>query len=797
MKSVDFVTPGLEESSPIPSSSRIMGMRQRRCSYRPGEQDGDPHTQPPASHEDTDDPVLLTVHSRVALLGSILVQGQGMDGTDLTRSMLREHLRRQRGEGATVREQASTLYYLMMSRASQHYMEQFPDYMEDLGLEVDVDASARCLPGPTPFYQWVEEEMWQQFVDFFEAMSGFETEEVQRNRGSPTMPSQELQSWRRWAGMEVPTENRGRSRSPRGTTRTRYPGSAQATQGNGVTGEDAGDSTSLTHNYWGDRGTGSGERRRRTRRRNRPDRDRSREHRGAGQSNREQRVRARVTRETRTLGPRECADWSRGANDTRTPGATGSTPSTSTRGAAPSGAGGELDIIQATGQWMAITGLRQPGDEQLEPANALTKQAQNSAKTALRRLSERDLQTMVQGLMRLMGMMYIELARIIITTQDERRRRDDEEVEIEVEEEEEDEESIYMQKYMDVKAGHRWGNLLQDLVNLGEDPTSITLLKGLLRRIGTSLYLQTPRGAQLQAALVAATTGHTDSVPEVCETEDNEVERMETWWARLKDHMDLGSEEGRGRSSHDLPSSAPEHQLEHSDQQVQQWEDERQKLEKEKEEEEAEQRKHEEEETAERLADENRIAEYEAGQFRDWEQWVVLNTPTVPKRRRLVVTSPADGDRTGQQVTASVTLPKASKMDQLSFTVRVENQPDMPSQEPSNRPGRMELPVDMNGPMYQRTYEAWKAGEITNDGVERIFGSDILFLYQVTSEGIPGDTLPAASTTSSLGALATATGLEQTQLDLSNTEDGGQWGHELRVGEQVLDLNDTEDSAGK
>ena len=65
---------------------------------------------------------------------------------------------------------------------------------------------------------------------------------------------------------------------------------------------------------------------------------------------------------------------------------------------------------------MVITGLRQEGQEQLEPSNALTKHAQGSARDALRRLSERDLQVMVHGLMRLMGMMYIELARILITT---------------------------------------------------------------------------------------------------------------------------------------------------------------------------------------------------------------------------------------------------------------------------------------------------------------------------------------------------------------------------------------------
>ena len=225
-----------------------------------GHQDNNQNKQEPVN-QDTDDSVLLTMYSKVGIMGSLLVQGQGMDSTDSTRSLLREHLLRQRGEGATVREQASTLFYLMENRASQHYMEHFPDYMEDLGLAVDVDASARCLPGPTPFYLWVEEELWQQFVDFFEAMSGFETEQVQRHRGTPTMPDSELQAWRRWAGMEDPMENRGRSRSPRRTPSSRSPRSMQATRGDPDAVGDMGDSVSLMHNYWGDRGTGSGERR--------------------------------------------------------------------------------------------------------------------------------------------------------------------------------------------------------------------------------------------------------------------------------------------------------------------------------------------------------------------------------------------------------------------------------------------------------------------------------------------------------------------------------------------------------
>ena len=152
-----------------------------------------------------------------------------MDQADPTRSLLGELLQRQRGEGTTMREQASTLYSLMESRANLHYMEQFPELMESLGLEVNVDTSARCLPGATPFFQWVEEELWQQFVDFFEAASGFETNQVQRHRSIPSMPQDELQGWRRWAGMEGQPEGRERSRSPRRTTHGGPQGRAQVT----------------------------------------------------------------------------------------------------------------------------------------------------------------------------------------------------------------------------------------------------------------------------------------------------------------------------------------------------------------------------------------------------------------------------------------------------------------------------------------------------------------------------------------------------------------------------------------
>ena len=74
-----------------------------------------------------------------------------------------------------------------------------------------------------------------------------------------------------------------------------------------------------------------------------------------------------------------------------------------------------------------------------------------------------------------------------------RRQGEEEEVEVEVEEDGDDE-SIYMQKYINMKGGEKWSRLLQDLVALGDDPVNAGLLKALRRRIGTSLYLQSSRG---------------------------------------------------------------------------------------------------------------------------------------------------------------------------------------------------------------------------------------------------------------------------------------------------------------
>ena len=57
-----------------------------------------------------------------------------------------------------------------------------------------------------------------------------------------------------------------------------------------------------------------------------------------------------------------------------------------------------------------MIGLRQPGQERVEPSNALMKHVQVNARRQLGELDERNLVIMTHALMRLMGMLYIELA---------------------------------------------------------------------------------------------------------------------------------------------------------------------------------------------------------------------------------------------------------------------------------------------------------------------------------------------------------------------------------------------------
>ena len=132
-----------------------------------------------------DETAMISIGS-VTLLVLPTIGSAVNEDEDLMR-VAKEHLHRQRGEGWTTRQQASTLYYLIQQRGRAEYANRLPDFLEALGLPLDVDMEARCLPGATPFMHWLEAELWDIFVNEYEEGMGFETEGVMQMRSSPTM----------------------------------------------------------------------------------------------------------------------------------------------------------------------------------------------------------------------------------------------------------------------------------------------------------------------------------------------------------------------------------------------------------------------------------------------------------------------------------------------------------------------------------------------------------------------------------------------------------------------------------
>ena len=746
-----------------------------------------------------DETTLLSLHAHLILAAILQKSARGMDYDEQMMGLLREHLYRQRGEGTTQREQTSTLYHLMENRGKRDYMEEFPAIAEQLGLEVDVDLSHRCLPGATPFFVWLEAEIWSQYADQVEGIMGFETEVVQSNRATPTMSEQDMEEWRHWAGMRGTPTTRDRSRTPRrGTTRT---SSTSRLTRSAVPGEDptTGDATSLMHwGTWSDSRTSNGGRRRHRRRRSprSGERDRSRNGRPAMGSTRALRIQERVTRETRHLG-RECAtsSW-----EPRRP-----VPE-DTAGQAPTHTAvtGEMDILEATGRWFVMLGLRRPGQESHEPSNAMTKSMQAEARSTLRSMSEADLSVMVTALLRLTGMLYIESARLLTQARDDRRRTS-EEVEVEIEADEDDE-SIYMQKFAVVQPKAQWGDLLQELLRLAETGGEANkgLLTGLQRRIRDSLYLQTEKGAQLQATLVVAVHSAEEGATEVCDTEDNDARLLEEWWGKLKRLMDFGADGSQARGSGDqvgtMAEGKPLAEAEHLDQEVQRWEAERQDLEAELDEEhlarQAQLRQREEEEREQERRDEVLYEQHRAGLLRDWEQWVVLHSAEPPKRRRLMVTAEhADARAATSPVQTTMVLPQgADRIDTMKVTFQVAVEPDLPEVDQHREPGP--TPLDPTGELYDKVYRTWKNGLLQDEGVIQIFGQEWLFLFQINRDGLEGDTMAGQHGATQLDSEG-RTVLEQTGMtsehhhadgDRANGLGSEGWGHVLRGESEVLQI---------
>ena len=774
----------------------------------------------------------LVLHATIALATR---DGLAREYEAIEVRISRDQLGRLRREGWTRQEQSSALYVLVQARNDGDYSDRFPEMMGELDLPVDVNLSPACLPAACPVLTWIEAEMWDRFVDWFEGEIGAETESLQRLRNRPNMAAETRAQWTDWAqttgtGARPTT----RSRSPR---REGQPTSS-ATSSTWEAGEDA---VSLMHtggrgHSWEDRMSDG--RRRARRRRTHRTRERSREGRWErpAASTREERVRLRVTGETRRLVPRERPEEREPGEPANLTGHSCAASSWEASGPSGTASGAirsdecEIDIVQATTRWLRLMGLRGPGEYSLEPCNAVLKNRQRTMRRELGVMGDANLAVMYRGLMRLMGMLFIECARILMQVQDDRLRAH-ETVEVEVDADE-DEESIYMQTRL-TSQSTTWTNLLQQLINMADTDMRRHrgLLGGLHRRIRDSLYLSTTKGSQLEATLIATGCNEEDSVVEACDTEDNDSEMVDRWWSKLKHHMDLGNADSESQGCLAATSGALANPG-HSAAEIERWENERQSLAVEDSEDEQLRARAKEEEEDQDRADEMLYQSHVSARLRDWEAWVVLNTPNTVKRRRLnIAVQPGRplAPNQGQMVeTTSVEIPSGSSdFHVVMFTSQTEEPVQQPDgQVPSGGSGAPSGDnLDINGGVFARAFEAWKEGRLSDELVHSIFGEDWLFLFGVTRHGVEGDTMPPPTKVPLMRPLSTPhvprTGPEAagngdelnrevdgqgapgmsaeplaTQLDRSGTlPEGiglGHWERALVEGDMVLDIDESQ-----
>ena len=356
--------------------------------------------------------------------------------------------------------------------------------MADLHLDTDVDLRPCNNPSAPPIMEWMEAELFDNFLDFFEAGLGAETESLRNARARVTMTDTDREAGtgliarllqqvathpEREAVPQDKQEQGARAgnttslgtRTPRMSRRTSPPSCTGGTTGNqgGTEGGVSADGDAVAEKREADRGTegvegtsrmpeqdalGRGSRRRR---------DGWHPPRAGGSQKKSRGNRVRPQRDLRD-----------GA--------------------------GQMDIVEATGRWFLLLGLRHAGNVRDEPSNALTREAQRRARAALQPLSDYNLQVMYRGLLRLMGMLFIEGARLLTQVHD-RHLREPDMVEVEIDDDDDDE-SLYMQTSLTTLFKPSWEDQLQALVREAEAGKDSGTAKTYLR---VRLLANSPRGS--------------------------------------------------------------------------------------------------------------------------------------------------------------------------------------------------------------------------------------------------------------------------------------------------------------
>ncbi|CAE7779367.1 PREP1, partial [Symbiodinium sp. CCMP2456] len=94
-------------------------------------------------------------------------------------------------------ELTTSLLRLAAQRNVRDYMNDWEDILLELGLapEADMDMNTGLTEDTQGFLQWLEAEMWDDYVDRAEAAAGWESTQVQALREQANMPQETRTSW--------------------------------------------------------------------------------------------------------------------------------------------------------------------------------------------------------------------------------------------------------------------------------------------------------------------------------------------------------------------------------------------------------------------------------------------------------------------------------------------------------------------------------------------------------------------------------------------------------------------------
>ena len=332
------------------------------------------------------------------------------------------HLVRQ---GANAEVLASVLHQLAWAREEHEYMMMLEEFLGRLELPhaCDMERVHDVDPGHRDVINWLESELWLEYLDDYEAQVGWESDGVQSLREQDRVSDADLQVWREWAAAvtEVPVQRAGRSRSPRRVS---------------------GDDVSL---MGGDglrprpkrRPSGASDSRgpRRRRARAAPSsaasgagRERSTRPSARGADGLDDRCDLpRVRRAAAGRGPREVGEVrhlvSPGPRETR-----------EVRHLAPR-APGPMTVMEASAWWMRLMGLRNGFDG--DATCVLPRDGYEDRLRDVRAVPVQDVMTVVLALLRVVTMLQVECAQLIM-----QHGEFSQEVEVEVD----DDETMWMQR---------------------------------------------------------------------------------------------------------------------------------------------------------------------------------------------------------------------------------------------------------------------------------------------------------------------------------------------------------------